>query len=239
MTDHSSKSGHIQYPFHRIRTNISFTCRHPPHPYEHMPLALAPLTRYEEDFNHLYHTVTSCLRKCTPTLSKWPCPGPWWNTNLAEMRRNKNHLFREFRAGRRTSKNNYNAARNAYLRAIKKATAKHWNEVCENTDPPSLWNTVRKAFPKPAASIVTINGPTTFEDKAAILRQRLFPPPPPSSPHIPSMNMTGFIAVLEKEVENAIQAIPPSTAPGDDTFPTSGWKTLHLIRPDILTAMAD
>ncbi|RPB26791.1 hypothetical protein L211DRAFT_654127 [Terfezia boudieri ATCC MYA-4762] len=51
--------------------------------------------------------------------------------------------------------------------------------------------------------------------------------------------MTGFISVTETEIKTAIDAIPPSSAPGDDTFRTSVWKPLHSIRPDILTAMMD
>jgi len=84
------------------------------------------------------------------------------------MRRIKNTTFRDFRAGT-TDKHTYNRIRNAYLRAIRKATQDHWNTVVENTNPSSLWQTVRKALPKPPASLGTINGATSFEDKAQVL----------------------------------------------------------------------
>jgi len=84
------------------------------------------------------------------------------------MRRIKNTTFGEFRAGR-TDKHTYNRVRNAYLRAIQKATQDHWNIVVENTNPSSIWQMLRKAFPKPPASLATINGATSFEDKAQVL----------------------------------------------------------------------
>jgi hypothetical protein len=147
-------------------------------------------------------------------------------------------VARDFRLGR-CNKNTANAARNAYLRAIKKAAANHWNEMVTKTDPSSLWNTVRKAFPKPPASLATILGATTFEDKAQVLRQHLFPPLPPSTPHTPSENLNGFDPVLATEITTALAAIPPSSAPGDDTFPVAMWKSLHTLRPDILTTMTN
>jgi len=122
----------------------------------------------EQDFNHLYHLILRVLRIGTATrrVTKWS--RPWWNPDLAEMRRIKNTTFRNFRAGR-TDKHTYHRIRNAYLRAIRKATQDHWYTVVENTNPSSLWQTVRKALPKPPASLATINGATSFEDKAQVL----------------------------------------------------------------------
>jgi len=93
--------------------------------------------RDEQDFDHLYHLILRALRIGTPTrrVTKWS--RPWWDPNLAEMRRIKNTTFREFRAGR-TDKHTYNRVRNAYLWAIRKATQDHWNTVVENTNPSSL-----------------------------------------------------------------------------------------------------
>ncbi|RPB19655.1 hypothetical protein L211DRAFT_853039 [Terfezia boudieri ATCC MYA-4762] len=156
----------------------------------------------EEDFNHLYHT---------------------WNANLTEICHIKGYLFHEFRASC-IPKDTYHAARNAYLGAIRKATAEHWNGVYENTDPASLWNTVRKAFPKLAASIATINSTTPFEDKTTVLRRYLFPPPLPFTLHTPSMDMSGFTPVNNAEVQKAIGAIPLSSAPRDNIFSISVWK---------------
>ena len=63
--------------------------------------------RDEQDFNHLYHLILRALRIGTPTrrVTKWS--RPWWDPNLAEMRRIKNTTFREFRASR-TDKRTYN-----------------------------------------------------------------------------------------------------------------------------------
>jgi len=68
----------------------------------------------EQDFNHVYHLILRALRIGTPTrrVTKWS--RPWWNPDLAEMRRIKNTTFRDFRAGR-TDKHSYHRIRNAYL----------------------------------------------------------------------------------------------------------------------------
>jgi len=154
------------------------------------------------------------------------------------MHRIKNTTFRDFWAGR-TDKHTYNRIRNAYLRAIWKATQEHWNTMVENTNPSSLWQMVRKALPKPPASLATINGATSFEDKVQVLRQAFFPNNGPPPQHQPSTGLVGFHPVTQEEVLKALEAIPPNSAPGDDTLPLSVWIRLHRIRPDILTNMTD
>jgi len=160
------------------------------------------------------------LRIGTPTrrVTKWS--RPWWNPDLAAMRRIKNTTFRDFRAGR-TDKHTYHRIRNAYLRAIRKVTQDHWNTVVENTNPSSLWQTVRKALPKPPASLATINRATSFEDKTQVLRQTFFLDngQPPRYQH--SDSLEGFHTVTQEEVLKALEAIPPKSAPGDDTLPPS------------------
>jgi len=154
------------------------------------------------------------------------------------MRRIKNTTFRDFWYGR-TDRHTYNRVRNAYLRAIRKATQHHWNTVVQNTSPSCLWQTVRKALPKPLASLATINGATSFKDKAQVLRQAFFPDSDPPPQHQPSDSLEGFHPVTQEEVLKALEAIPPNSAPGDDTLPLSVWIRLHRIRPDILTHMTD
>jgi len=144
------------------------------------------------------------------------------------MCRIKNTTFWDFRAGR-TDKHTYHRTRNAYLRAIWKATQDHWNTVVENTNPSSLWQTVRKALPKPPASLVTINGATTFEDKAQVLRQAFFPDNDPPPQHQPMNSLEGFYPVTQEEVLKALEAIPPNSASGDDTLPPSVWIRLHKV----------
>jgi len=128
------------------------------------------------------------------------------------MRRIKNTTFRDFRAGR-TDKHTYNRIRNAYLRAIWKATQGHWNTVVENTNPSSLWQTVRKALPKSPASLATINGATSFEDKAQVLRQAFFPNNSPPLQYQPSTSLEGFHPVTQEEILKALEAIPSNSAP--------------------------
>jgi len=45
--------------------------------------------------------------------------------------------------------------------------------------------------------------------------------------------------VTQEEVVKVLEAIPPNSAPGDDTLPLSVWIRLHRIRPDILTHTID
>jgi len=169
-------------------------------------------------------------------VTKWS--QPWWNPNLAEIRRINNTTFRDFQAGT-TDEHTYHKIRNAYLRAIRKATQDHWNTVVENTNPSCLWQTVRKALPKPPVSLATINGATSFEDKAQVLRQGFFPDRDPPPQHQPSDSLEDFYPVTQEEILKALGAIPPNSALADDTLPPSVWIRLHKIRPDILTNMTD
>lgn len=154
------------------------------------------------------------------------------------MDRIKNTTFLDVQVGR-TDRHIYNNVRNAYLRAIRKATQEHWNTVVENTNPSCLWQTVRKAFPKPPASLTTINGASNFEDKAQILRQAFFPDNAPPRQQCPSDSLQGFHTVTQEEIIRALTVIPPNSAPEDDTLPSTAWIRLHQIRPDILTIMTD
>jgi len=95
--------------------------------------------------------------------------------------------------------------------------------VVENTNLSSLWQTVRKALPKPPASLATINGATSFEDKAQVLRQAFLPDNDLPTQHQPSDSLEGFHPVTQEEILKALVAIPPNSAPGDDTLPPSVW----------------
>ena len=154
------------------------------------------------------------------------------------MRRIKNITFRDFWAGR-TDKRTYHGIRNAYLQAIRQATQDNWNTVVENTNPSSLWQTVRKALSKPPASLATINGATSFEDKAQVLRQAFFPDNGPLPQHQPSGSLEGFHTVTQEEVLKVLKAILPNSAPGNDTLPPSVCIRLYKICPNILTNMTD
>jgi len=72
-----------------------------------------------------------------------------------------------------------------------------------------------------------------------VLRQTLFPDTGPSTQHQPSDSLDGFYTVTQEEVLKALEAIPPNSAPGDDTLPPLTWIRLHKIRPDMLTNMMD
>jgi len=111
--------------------------------------------------------------------------------------------------------------------------------VVENTNPSSLWQTVRKALPKPPVSLATINGATSFEDKAQVLRQAFFPASDPPPQHQASDSLEGFHSVTQEEILKALEAIPSNSAPGDDTLPPSVWIRLYKICPAILTNMTD
>jgi len=178
--------------------------------------------RDEQDFNHLYHLIQRALWIGTPTrrVTKWS--RPWWNPDLAEMRRIKHTTFRDFRAGR-TDKHTYHRIGNAYLRAIWKATQDHWNTVVENTNSSSPSQTVRKVLPKLPASLATLHGATSFEDKAQVLRQTFFPDNGPPPRHQPLDSLDGFHTVTQEEVLKAVEAILPNSAPGDDTLPPLTW----------------
>jgi len=138
------------------------------------------------------------------------------------MRRIKNTTFRDFQASR-TDKHTYHRIRNAYLRAIRKATHDHWNTVVANTNPSSLGQMVRKALSKPPASLATINGATSFEVKAQVLQQAFFPDDGQPPEHQPSDSLDGFHTVTQEDVLRGLKAIPPNSAPGDDTLLPSVW----------------
>jgi len=72
-----------------------------------------------------------------------------------------------------------------------------------------------------------------------VLREAFFPDNGPPPQHQPSDNLEGFHPVTQEEVLKALEAIPPNSAPGDDTLPPSIWIRLHKIRPHVLTNMTD
>ncbi|PLW24845.1 hypothetical protein PCASD_25896 [Puccinia coronata f. sp. avenae] len=118
----------------------------------------------EEDFNHAYHTLIHSLQQATPSrrINKWS--RPWWNENLKEMRRVVNKRRKDLHA-QKCNEHTYHAARNSYLRSIKKAKADWWNNTLLDTTPTTMWKTIQSAFPKPPAALPVING---NEIKAAI-----------------------------------------------------------------------
>jgi len=111
--------------------------------------------------------------------------------------------------------------------------------VVENTNPFSLWQTVRKVLPKPSISLANVNVATSFEDKAQVLRQIFFPDNGSPPQHQPLYSLDGFHTITQEEVLKALEAILPNSAPGDNTLPSLTWIRLHKICPDILTNMTD
>jgi len=72
-----------------------------------------------------------------------------------------------------------------------------------------------------------------------VLRETFFPDNGPPPQHQPSDSLEGFHTVTQEEVLKALNAIPPNSAPGDNTLLLSVWIRLHKLRPDILTHMTD
>jgi len=156
-----------------------------------LPIPQEVNSQDEQDFNYLYYLILRALQISTPTrrVTKWSWP--WWNPDLAELHWIKNTSFHDFRAGR-TDKYTYHRIRNTYLWAIWKATQHHWNRVLGNTNLSSLWQMVRKALPKLPVSLTTINGPTSFENTAQVLRQAFIPDNGPPPQHQPSDSLERF-----------------------------------------------
>jgi len=111
--------------------------------------------------------------------------------------------------------------------------------VVQNTNPSFLWQTVRKALPKLPASLATINGATSFENKVQVLRHTFFTDNGSSLQHQHSDSLAGFHTVTQGKVLKALEAILPNLTPGHDTLPPSVWIRLHKIRPNTLTNMTD
>jgi hypothetical protein len=132
----------------------------------------------------------SIPRSTVTTKSK-----PWWNENLRNLRRNLTSL------NRKATKNpyyhrDYQAAKNRYYNAIKRAKIDHWNQFLTKEDPASIFKAMSytkdiMAQPIPGITDISTNTlKTDFSDKCDAFRAALFPNPPTA----PEVDLSDYTA---------------------------------------------
>ena len=170
-------------------------------------------------------TIQRASRKAIPILKISPRSKPWWNKDLAILRKKMakaKRISQENPTNRLISK--AKAFRNKYSRAINIAKQQHWNSFLEEAKGKDIFTALKYTKPTQVQGVPEIrnrdNGLTdNFEEQCTALLESLFPIPPITAE--PSWNSYkegdwNWPKELEAiEVKRAI-LLPPNKAPGTD-----------------------
>jgi hypothetical protein len=170
----------------------------------------------------------------------------WWNKDLDDMRKAKNRLSNESYRHRddiaHRSHRELKDYRNKYNDAINEAKERHWTNFLEEASDTTLWTagryinnpngegaaqlripTLKVTNPDGSISLVKTN-----TDKARIIADSFFPPPPadhgiPENVDYPPP--LPYHAEFSREhIQRMISDLPPHKAPGPDQIPNIIYK---------------
>ena len=132
--------------------------------------------------------------------------------------------WREWKEARTTlTRNQFNAVRNTFYKAIREAKTKNWNDFLRDAKGKEIFMMMRYTKPRrtdPTPDIIHGGEQAqTFSEKARLFRAALFPTPPTAEIHredeLPTRRLP-WPRLTHKEIRDAITSSSSSKAPGPD-----------------------
>src|ERR1700710_967200 len=125
--------------------------------------------------------IHEAAETCIPKRKPSPRSKPWWNDDINKKRTLMKSRLRQWKAERTTPNwNQYATTRNLYQRTIRDAKTNLWNDFHKNARGKDIFTALKYTKPRRTEPTpdITLNGhtATTFQRKAQLFRQALFPP---------------------------------------------------------------
>ena len=129
------------------------------------------------------------------------------------------------------------AAKAAYVKEVRSAKNKHWEDFLRSTNHQTVWKARRMATGKQATRFLSLPGTDSPEKVRDALIHHFFPAqaPPPCNALCPVFR--DVPSVTSEEVTRVLCRSSPSSAPGPNTIPYTVWKNIHHEIPSLLPAL--
>lgn len=189
--------------------------------------------------------ILEAAEKHVPHLHPSPHSKRWWNEDIKEARCiMKNHL-RQWKSSRSSiSHDAYKKSRNEYFRSIKKAKDECWKTFLAGAQGQDIFQALKFVKPRKVqrSPVLTHQGAnyTTFEEKANLFHNTMFPQPPSFPETQQEENLERRLPwnpVTEKEVQVAIMSSASNKAPGPDGIPFLAIKAAYAVIPEIFNGL--
>lgn len=189
-------------------------------------------------FDRHMSSLTAVLLNNTPLKRPSLHSKPWWSPTLTHLRQSYHCLNRSHRRSPTTSSSgDYKAAKNRYFKAIKKATADHWNAFLARVDSSSVWTAKRLAYGRPPDRFPSFEGNPTPEQINASLLQHFFPVKDPSPTPSILRPFRDVQPLTSREIGLALSKSSNTSTHGPDQIPYGVWKKVNAINSHLLPAL--
>src|SRR6266566_1289607 len=199
------------------------------------PSEIEPSTDIAEWFDLNLNALTSPIVTITPKKRPSTWSKSWWNPDIAILRTIFHSVSRAYRKGLATP-SEVKATKTAYLKSIKAAKIKHWNNFVKNASPKELWSINRLSKPKEADSLPSFPNVKSAVELNTALISHFFPPlhnPAPPEPHL----FDSTPPITAEEITKALSKCSNLSTPGPDQIPYGTWKRIHSINPQVISAL--
>jgi len=131
------------------------------------------------------------------------------------------------------------SSRRIDFEAIASAKRTHWSDFLSSAIPRSLWTANRFAFGRPPQRFPDLPGASDPAKVAETLLDHFFPSKPPPPPLLRLTHYEDYTPITSGEISRALSKSSNTSAPGTDHIPYSVWKSVHRIKPSLLSSLLD
>lgn len=188
--------------------------------------------------------LLECTQLSTPVLDVCSRSKRWWNKDLKELRANMSRAKRRWRNEQNpTNHMDFKAARNTYFHSVRKAKSTTWNTFLEQAKGKDIFTAMKYVKPRKTQRTPPLsdgqNTFNTFQQKASLFRQKLFPPPPamPTQTTNPSTQQLEWHTFTPSEINKAISTSAARKAPGPDGLPFACIQQAYSAIPEYFNTL--
>jgi len=180
--------------------------------------------------------ITAQLALHTPVKRITFRSKPWWTELLSQLRRAYNSALRSSKSNRFHAAllASARATRSAYFKAIKKTKRDHGSAFLASPTPQMVWTAKKFAVGRPPPRFPELPGATTPLELDKALLNHFFPGEPARTVDSILVPFRDCPALTPDKVGRALARSSPSSAPGPDKTPNSGWKRIHRVAPHLI-----
>ena len=191
--------------------------------------------------------IQQALFECTPILKINYHTKRWWSKDLANIRKEQNHLLKRFQRTRWPPyEEEYNLKLKEYKQTMKYAQSKQWDDFLENIEPQQIHTAAKyvKGFRSSTPFLPRLKKQdgsftSTDDEQAQMLYEQLLGGNESFNTNQREMQTSDtFIPIQDSEMDYAFRRMKDKKAPGPDGIPVRALKEFKSLIQDHLAYIA-